>query len=105
MLTRQSGHFTDRQKEECMCRSEEELVNIVIGEAVLSLADDYLDISVVTIVDKLKQMLKAETDESRRKNIIDAIQKTCLSPALIRNDTALPFDADQNTARIVQVWH
>lgn len=59
-----------------MLRSEEEKVNIAIGEAVLSLLDDFNGISTDTLTDKLRQMLNTETEAARRKIINDAIRQT-----------------------------
>lgn len=59
-----------------MSRSEQKKVNIVIGEAVLSLLDDFIDIRKSSIIERLEKMLKAETDDARRRIINDAIQQT-----------------------------
>ena len=59
-----------------MFRIEEENVNIVIGEALLSLLDDDAEVSTETLSAQLKRMLKTETSEARRKAIKDAIRQT-----------------------------
>jgi len=59
-----------------MFRSEEEKINIVIGEALLSLLDDDAEVSNETLSARLKRMLKIETCDARRQAMIDAIRKT-----------------------------
>lgn len=84
-----------------MCRSEEEKGNIVIGEAVLTLLDDYIDISADTIIEKLKHMLKAETEEARRKIISDAIQQSYLSPVRAVYGANLHYKVEPKTAQMI----
>ncbi|WP_210446448.1 hypothetical protein [Pantoea ananatis] len=59
-----------------MSRSEEEMINIVIGEALLSLLDDEAEVSNETLSARLKKMLKTETCNDRRQAIKDAIRET-----------------------------
>jgi len=72
-----------------MFRSEQEEINTVIGEAALSLLDDFTEISRHSLCEKLKEMLKAEAGLIRRKLIIDAIsQIKKLSRSLPRRMTS-----------------
>ncbi|MCX3311121.1 hypothetical protein ORN12_19370 [Pantoea vagans] len=59
-----------------MSRSEQEKVNIMIGEAVLSLLNDYVSIRKDTIIERLEKILKEESDNQRRHIINNAIQQT-----------------------------
>ena len=59
-----------------MFRSEEDKVNIVIGEAILTLLGDDDDVSARTLARQLKQMLQAETEAARREIIKEAIRQT-----------------------------
>ncbi|MGF6477734.1 hypothetical protein [uncultured Pluralibacter sp.] len=59
-----------------MFRSEEEKVNVVIGEAILLLLEDEDVVSVHNLAQQLKQMLKAETEAARREIIREAIRQT-----------------------------
>lgn len=59
-----------------MFRSEEEEINIVIGEALLSLLDDDAEVSNETLSARLKRMLKTETCNVRSQAIKDAIRET-----------------------------
>ncbi|MDF7787439.1 hypothetical protein P4910_18430 [Pantoea stewartii] len=59
-----------------MFRTEEESINIVIGEALLSLLDDDAQVSTETLSAQLKRMLKTETSDARRQAIQDAIRQT-----------------------------
>ncbi|MCU7367623.1 hypothetical protein N5E15_13580 [Pantoea stewartii] len=59
-----------------MFRSEDEMLNIVIGEALLSLLDDDAVVSKETLSARLKQMLRTETCDDRRKALKDAIRET-----------------------------
>lgn len=59
-----------------MFRSDEEMINIVIGEALLSLLDDDAEVCNETLSARLKRMLKSETCDKRRQAIKDAIRET-----------------------------
>lgn len=59
-----------------MFKSEEEIINVVIGEALLSLLDDDAEVSSETLSARLKQMLRTETCDARRQAIKDAILET-----------------------------
>lgn len=59
-----------------MFRTEEESINIVIGEALLALLDDDTEVSTETLSAQLKRMLKTETSDARRQAIQDAIRQT-----------------------------
>lgn len=54
---------------------KEEKVNIVIGEALLSLLESEEDVSQGLLTDRLQRVLEAETDDDRRNTIIDAIRQ------------------------------
>lgn len=56
--------------------SSENEINIVIGEAILTLLQDDDDISVRILARQLKKMLKMEKEAARREVIKDAIQQT-----------------------------
>ncbi len=71
-----SGIMLSVNRNTGMYKSEEEKVNIVIGEAVLSLIDKDIDISAETLSEHLRQMHALETDGARRGVINDAIQLT-----------------------------
>jgi len=58
-----------------MFRSESEKVNIVTGEAIMALIRNDTDVSNEMISKQLNQMLEAETDESRRRTIRQAIKQ------------------------------
>ncbi|OWY76507.1 hypothetical protein CDN97_14105 [Pantoea sp. AMG 501] len=58
-----------------MFRSEPEKVNIVIGEAIMALIRNNTDVSNEMISKQLNQMLEAETDESRRRTIRQAVEQ------------------------------
>jgi len=58
-----------------MFRSEPEKVNIVIGEAIMALIRNDTDVSNEMISKQLNLMLEAETDESRRRTIRQAIKQ------------------------------
>ncbi len=58
-----------------MFRSEPEKVNIVTGEAIMALIRNDTDVSNEMISKQLNQMLEAETDESRRRTIRQAIEQ------------------------------
>jgi len=58
-----------------MFRSEPEKVNIVTGEAIMALIRNDTDVSNETISKQLNQMLEAETDESRRRTIRQAVEQ------------------------------
>ncbi|MBN6032951.1 hypothetical protein [Pantoea ananatis] len=59
-----------------MYKSEEEMVNTVIGEAVLALLDSDVDISAETVSEYLRQMQTRENDDARRGVIKKALQLT-----------------------------
>ncbi|KKW49844.1 hypothetical protein XB02_15515 [Pantoea ananatis] len=59
-----------------MFRSEEEKVNIVIGEALLTLLEDDADISSEALRVQLNRMLETETDDARRQLIDHALRQT-----------------------------
>ncbi|WP_205953895.1 hypothetical protein [Pantoea stewartii] len=59
-----------------MFRSEEEKVNIVIGEAILALLEDDDIVSTRTLARQLKRMLEVETEAARREIIKEAIRQT-----------------------------
>ena len=59
-----------------MFRSEEEKINIVIGEATLALLEDGDVFSAYTLSRQLKQMLEVETEAARREIIKEAIRQT-----------------------------
>jgi len=59
-----------------MFRSEEEKINIVIGEAILALLEDDGVFSAYTLSRQLKQMLEVETEAARREIIKEAIRQT-----------------------------
>lgn len=59
-----------------MFRSEEEKINIVIGEAILTLLEDEDVFSAFTLSRQLKQMLEVETEAARREIIRQAIRQT-----------------------------
>ncbi|MFI8319816.1 hypothetical protein ACIF4Y_21515 [Kosakonia cowanii] len=59
-----------------MFRSEEDKVNIVIGEAILTLLGDDDDVSARTLARHLKNMLEVETETARREVIKEAIRQT-----------------------------
>lgn len=59
-----------------MFRSEEEKINIVIGEAILTLLEDEDVFSALTLSRQLKQMLEVETEAARREIIRQAIRQT-----------------------------
>lgn len=58
-----------------MFKSEPEKVNIVIGEAIMSLIRNDTDVSNELISKQLKQMLEAEAEKSRRRIIRQAIEQ------------------------------
>ncbi|PQK94523.1 hypothetical protein C7422_11217 [Pantoea ananatis] len=58
-----------------MFRSEPEKVNIVTGEAIMALIRNDTDVSNEMISKQLNQMLEAETDESRRRTIRQAVEQ------------------------------
>lgn len=59
-----------------MLRSDEERVNIVIGEAILALLEGDDEVSVRTLARQLKKMLEVETEVVRREVIKEAIRQT-----------------------------
>ncbi|MDJ0474357.1 hypothetical protein QNA27_11880 [Pantoea eucalypti] len=59
-----------------MFRSEEEKINIIIGEAILTLLEDDGVFSTRSIFQQLKQMLELETEAARREIIREAIRQT-----------------------------
>ncbi|WP_061062220.1 hypothetical protein [Pantoea vagans] len=59
-----------------MFSSEEEKINIVIGEAILTLLEIDNFFSAHTLSRQLKQMLEVETEAARREIIRDAIRQT-----------------------------
>jgi len=76
MHIRSSGLMLSVNRNTGMYKSEEEKVNIVIGEAILGLIDNDVDIIAETVTENLKQMLALETDDARRRVIKKAIQLT-----------------------------
>jgi hypothetical protein len=58
-----------------MFRSEKE-INIVIGEAILTLLEGDDDVSARTLARQLKQMLEVETEAARREVIKETIRQT-----------------------------
>lgn len=66
MHIRCSGLMLSVNRNSGMYKSEEEKVNIVIGEAVLALIDNDADISAETVSEYLRQMHTQETDDARR---------------------------------------
>jgi len=58
-----------------MFRGEPEKVNTVTGEAIMALIRNDTDISNEMISEQLNLMLEAETDESRRRTIRQAIEQ------------------------------
>jgi hypothetical protein len=75
-LVRLNGLLQPGKRKVNMFRIEEENVNIVIGEALLSLLDDDAEVSTETLSAQLKRMLKTETSDARRQAIQDAIRQT-----------------------------
>lgn len=62
-----------------MFRCEEEKLNTVLGEALLSLLEDDSAISAEALSAQLNQMLETETDDARRQVLLNAIRRTeCL---------------------------
>ncbi len=51
-----------------MTEHKERKVNIAVGEALLSLLDNDVDISTETLSTQLKRFAEAETDEARRQS-------------------------------------
>lgn len=76
MLVRRDGLLPPGNRKIDMFRSEEEMVNVVIGEATLLLLEDDDVISVQILAQKLKQMLEAEKEAARREIIREAIRQT-----------------------------
>lgn len=64
-----------------MFRSEEEKVNIVIGEAILALFEDDDVFTTRTLTRQLEKMLEVETEAARRKIIKEAIRQSGRRPA------------------------
>jgi len=64
-----------------MFRSQEEKVNIVIGEAILALFEDDDVFSTRTLTRQLEKMLEVETEAARREIIKEAIRQTGRYPA------------------------
>ncbi|WP_242390042.1 hypothetical protein [Kosakonia cowanii] len=58
-----------------MFRSEKE-INIVIGEAILTLLESDDEVNARTLARQLKQMLEVETEAARRGDIKEAIRQT-----------------------------
>lgn len=76
LLVRCDGLLPPGNRKFDMSRSEEEKINIVIGEAILALLEDDDVFSAYTLSRQLKQMLKVETEAARREIIKEAIRQT-----------------------------
>lgn len=76
MLVRRGGLLPTGNRKFDMFRSEEDKVNIVIGEAILMLLEDDDDVSARTLTRQLKQMLEVEIEAARRETIKEAIRQT-----------------------------
>lgn len=59
-----------------MHNSEEEEVNIILGDALLALFEEDADISAQALSAQLTRMLENETDDARRQVIRTAIRET-----------------------------
>jgi len=76
LLVRCDGLLSPGSRKFDMFRSEEEKINIVIGEAILALLEDDGVFSAYTLSRQLKQMLELETEAARREIIREAIRQT-----------------------------
>lgn len=76
LLVRCDGLLPPGNRKFDMFRSEEEKINIVIGEAILALLEDDGVFSAYTLSRQLKQMLEVETEAARREIIKEAIRQT-----------------------------
>jgi hypothetical protein len=76
LLVRRDGLLPSGNRKFDMFSSEEEEINIVIGEAIFTLLEVDDVFSAYTLSRQLKQMLEMETDTARREIIREAIRHT-----------------------------
>jgi len=76
LLVRRDGPLPPGNRKFNMFRSEEEKINIVIGEAILTLLEDSGVFSTHTLSTQLTKMLNVEIDAVRCEIIREAIRQT-----------------------------